>query len=95
MPDLKNRVTLTRHFAANGYQTYTTGKIYHGSGLPQGDFDVVGPRPGQMSKTDDDRQIAQEVVRVLVQRPGQEPRRREAADHRQRLERQAVPQARW
>lgn len=49
---LKDRVTLPRHFAANGYQTYTAGKIYHGSGLPVGDFDVVGPRPGQRTKTD-------------------------------------------
>ena len=49
---LKNRVTLSRHFAANGYQTYTTGKIYHGSGLPKSDFDVVGPRPGQKNKRD-------------------------------------------
>ncbi|NND95874.1 MAG: sulfatase [Pirellulaceae bacterium] len=44
---LDSRVTLARHFAANGYKTFTTGKIYHGSGLPPGDFDVVGPRPGQ------------------------------------------------
>ena len=49
---LKPRVTLPRHFAANGYQTYTTGKIYHGSGLPEGDFDVVGPRGGQKNKLD-------------------------------------------
>lgn len=49
---LKDRVTLARHFAANGYRTYTTGKIYHGSGLPPGDFDVIGPRPGQRLKID-------------------------------------------
>ena len=49
---LKDRVTLPRHFAASGYQTYTAGKIYHGSGLPDGDFDVVGPRPGQRTKND-------------------------------------------
>ncbi|MCH2065487.1 MAG: sulfatase, partial [Roseibacillus sp.] len=41
-----------RHFATNGYLTLTTGKIYHGSGLPPGDFDVVGPRPGQRIKQD-------------------------------------------
>ena len=29
---LKDRVTMPRHFAANGYRTLTTGKIYHGSG---------------------------------------------------------------
>jgi arylsulfatase A-like enzyme len=52
VPALKDRVTLPRHFAANGYRTYTTGKIYHGSGLPDGDFDVVGPRPGQRLKRD-------------------------------------------
>ncbi len=49
---LKNRITLPRHFAANGYETYTAGKIYHGSGLPEGDFDVVGPRGGQKNKLD-------------------------------------------
>lgn len=49
---LKKNVTLSRHFAAHGYKTYTTGKIYHTSGLPDGDFDVVGPRPGQRLKID-------------------------------------------
>ena len=49
---LKDHVTLPRHFAANGYRTYTAGKIYHGSGLPSGDFDVIGPRPGQRNKID-------------------------------------------
>lgn len=52
VPALQDRVTLPRHFAANGYRTFTTGKIYHGSGLPPGDFDVVGPRPGQRLKID-------------------------------------------
>ncbi len=52
VPALKNHVTMARHFAANGYLTLTTGKIYHGSGLPPGDFDVVGPRPGQRIKQD-------------------------------------------
>lgn len=52
VPELQGRVTLPRHFAAHGYRTYTTGKIYHGSGLPDGDFDVVGPRPGQRLKQD-------------------------------------------
>lgn len=50
---LKKRVTLPRHFAANGYKTYTAGKIYHGSGLPPGDFDEIGPRPGQRQKIDE------------------------------------------
>ena len=54
---LKDRVTLPRYFAANGYRTYTTGKIYHGSGLPPGDFDVVGPRPGQRLKNLDERLV--------------------------------------
>lgn len=31
---LKNHITLPKHFAANGYQTLTTGKIYHDSGMP-------------------------------------------------------------
>lgn len=52
VPALQERVTLARHFAANGYRTLTTGKIYHGSGLPPGDFEVVGPRPGQKLKID-------------------------------------------
>lgn len=52
VPILKNRITLGRHFGENGYETCTTGKIYHGSGLPPGDFDTVGPRPGQRQKID-------------------------------------------
>lgn len=47
VPHLADKVTLPRWFAQHGYETLTTGKIYHGSGLPHGDFDVVGPRPGQ------------------------------------------------
>lgn len=50
---LAERVTLPRFFAAHGYHTYTTGKIYHGSGLPPGDFDTIGPRPGQKLKLDE------------------------------------------
>ena len=53
VPALKDHVTLPRHFAAHGYRTFTTGKLYHGSGLPPGDFDVVGPRPGQKLKLDE------------------------------------------
>jgi arylsulfatase A-like enzyme len=49
---LKKNTTLARHFAANGYKTLTAGKIYHGSWLPPGDSDVVGPRPGQWSRHD-------------------------------------------
>lgn len=49
---MRERTTLARHFAANGYRTYTTGKIYHGSGLPADDFEVVGPRPGQRHELD-------------------------------------------
>ncbi len=52
VPTLKNGVTLPRHFAAHGYRTYTTGKIYHGSALPKGEFEVVGPRPGQRLRMD-------------------------------------------
>lgn len=51
-PSLKNRVSMPRHFAANGYLTMTAGKIYHASSLPKGDFDVIGPRPGQANKKD-------------------------------------------
>ena len=49
---LKQRTTLPRHFEANGYVTYTTGKIYHGSALADGDFQHVGPRGGQRNKLD-------------------------------------------
>ena len=49
---LQDKVTMPRWFSRHGYATYTTGKIYHGSGLPDGDFDVVGPRPGQKQKID-------------------------------------------
>ena len=52
VPFLKEKTTMPRWFAKHGYHTMTTGKIYHGSGLPQGDFDEVGPRPGQRFKTD-------------------------------------------
>ncbi len=50
-------VSMTRHFAQNGYKTLTTGKIYHGSQLPKGDFDVEGPRPGQWIDLDEPVQV--------------------------------------
>lgn len=49
---LKDKPTLSRHFAANGYDTFTAGKIYHGSGLPPEDFQNIGPRGGQKNKLD-------------------------------------------
>jgi len=52
VPALKPHTTLPRHFAANGYLTLTTGKIYHDSGMPAGDFDVIGPMPGQRTARD-------------------------------------------
>lgn len=58
---LKQHVTLPRHFAAHGYRTLITGKIYHASGMPPGDFDVIGPLPGQRSKHD---------ARVIPPTPG-------------------------
>lgn len=57
---LKNHVTLPKHFAANGYRTLTTGKIYHDSGMPKDDFQTIGPIPGQRSKHD---------VRIIPQTP--------------------------
>ena len=45
-------VSMPRHFAAGGYKTLTTGKIYHGSVLPPNDFEVVGPLPGQKNPRD-------------------------------------------
>ena len=44
---LEDNVTLPRWMEKNGYQTLTTGKIYHASRLPENDFQTVGPRPGQ------------------------------------------------
>ncbi|MCB1124222.1 MAG: sulfatase-like hydrolase/transferase, partial [Verrucomicrobiae bacterium] len=52
---MQDYVTLPRWFARNGYVTATTGKIYHSSGLPDGDFDIVGPRPGQRMNDLDER----------------------------------------
>ncbi len=53
---VKDVVSLPQHFAANGYQTYSTGKIYHG-GYGRKDSDTefdelgpaasVGPRPAE------------------------------------------------
>lgn len=51
-PGNKQRVTLTQHFAAQGYKTLTTGKIYHGSRFDAASFQVDGPRPGQANKLD-------------------------------------------
>jgi arylsulfatase A-like enzyme len=59
IPALAKRVTLPRYLAANGYRTLTTGKIYHDSGMPDGDFEVVGPVPGQ--RTSRDRRIIPET----------------------------------
>ena len=46
----KDRVTLPQHFQAQGYKTFTTGKIYHGGvGGPAKqavEFDVWGPAGG-------------------------------------------------
>jgi choline-sulfatase len=58
VPELAQKyTTLPRWFAKHGYHTATTGKIYHGSGLPEGDFDLVGPRPGQRLKDLDERLV--------------------------------------
>ncbi len=47
---LRDRVTLPQHFAAHGYRTLTTGKVYHGgAGGPKRrlqEFDVWGPPGG-------------------------------------------------
>ncbi len=47
---LRDRVTLPQHFAAHGYRTFTTGKVYHGgAGGPKRrlqEFDVWGPPGG-------------------------------------------------
>tara|TARA_B100000809_G_scaffold266445_1_gene329197 strand:- start:1784 stop:3106 length:1323 start_codon:yes stop_codon:yes gene_type:complete len=46
----KDRVTLTEHFGANGYKTFTAGKIFHGSRTEKRSFNVIGPTPGQRDK---------------------------------------------
>ncbi len=50
LPELKDRVALPQHFKANGYKTYTVGKIYHGgAGGPKAratEFDVWGAPGG-------------------------------------------------
>ena len=44
LPEFKNLVTLPQHLKANGYRTYSTGKIYHGRyGRKGEEFDVFGP----------------------------------------------------
>lgn len=45
--DLRDRVSLPQHFAAHGYRTYATGKIYHGGTTAGGkadakEFDSIG-----------------------------------------------------
>lgn len=51
-PANRNLVTLTQHFAAQGYRTLTTGKIYHGSRFDAQSFQVKGPVPGQRNPLD-------------------------------------------
>jgi arylsulfatase A-like enzyme len=48
----RDRVTLPQYFRQHGYQTLTTGKIYHGSRVDEASFVIVGPRPGQRLKLD-------------------------------------------
>jgi arylsulfatase A-like enzyme len=55
----QDRVSLTQHFAAHGYRTFTTGKIYHGSHFDPASFQVDGPRPGQTNPLD--QRIQQEL----------------------------------
>lgn len=52
LPELEDRVTLAQHFAAHGYRTYATGKIFHsGTGKKREDgkepeFHVTAPYGG-------------------------------------------------
>jgi choline-sulfatase len=53
--DVRDRVSLAQHFAAQGYRTYATGKIYHmgttAGGKPeQQEFDVTAPFGGVGSR---------------------------------------------
>lgn len=49
----RDRITLPQYFGQQGYETLTTGKIYHGSKVDEASFEVVGPRPGQRQKIDE------------------------------------------
>lgn len=42
---INKNASLPRYFREHGYKTVTAGKIYHSSWVPEGDFDVLGPRP--------------------------------------------------
>ena len=55
VPALDRYSTLPRWFARHGYHTACAGKLYHSSQLPDGDFDAVGPRPGQRLPDRDER----------------------------------------
>ncbi|MEX0601474.1 MAG: sulfatase, partial [Rhodothermales bacterium] len=46
-PATQDVVTLGQYFAGNGYQTYSTGKIFHG-GYAEDEFEEWGPRGGEM-----------------------------------------------
>ncbi|MGI9472926.1 MAG: sulfatase [Rubripirellula sp.] len=48
-----SNITLPEYFAQQGYETLTTGKIYHGSRVDPKSFQTVGPRPGQRLKQDE------------------------------------------
>ncbi len=58
VPALRERVTLKQHFEAQGYETLTTGKIYHGSKVDPPSFKTVGPLPGQRLPQDQ-RQVTE------------------------------------
>ena len=45
--DNKDRVTVSQYFRQHGYDTRTTGKIFHSSRVDEPSFAVVGPHPGQ------------------------------------------------
>lgn len=53
----RDRVTLPQYFREHGYETLTTGKIYHGSRVDEASFETVGPRPGQRHKKIDQRLV--------------------------------------
>ncbi len=66
VPGLKDRVSLPQHLAANGYTTYSTGKIYHGgNGRRKNDkeFHHLGPSAG----------VGAKPKKKLVQTPNPHP----------------------
>ena len=62
VPKYANQVTIPKAFNLNGYATSTLGKIYHGSFLPKGEFDKMGP--GRNCRIDSQRKSSWTLPRI-------------------------------